>query len=69
MRRDPQTGAPDFFGFARDYLHAYMPKTRDCHRKRLRPTGSAWSASWTTSPRPSTSDVSASASITSTAHT
>jgi integrase/recombinase XerD len=28
MRRDPHTGAPDFFGFARDYLHAYMPKTR-----------------------------------------
>jgi integrase/recombinase XerD len=28
MRRDPQTGAPDFFGFARDFLHAYMPKTR-----------------------------------------
>ncbi|UBV13069.1 tyrosine-type recombinase/integrase [Mycolicibacterium fortuitum] len=28
MRRDPRTGAPDFFGFARDYLHAYMPKTR-----------------------------------------
>jgi integrase/recombinase XerD len=28
MRRDPQTGAPDFFGFARDFLHAYMPQTR-----------------------------------------
>lgn len=28
MRRDPRTGAPDFFGFARDYLHAYMPKAR-----------------------------------------
>ena len=28
MRRDPQTGAPDFFCFARDFLHAYMPKTR-----------------------------------------
>jgi integrase/recombinase XerD len=28
MRRDPHTGAPDFFGFARDFLHAYMPKTR-----------------------------------------
>ena len=27
MRRDPHTGAPDFFRFARDYLHAYMPKT------------------------------------------
>src|SRR5262245_1445275 len=28
MRRDPHTGAPDFFGFARAYLHAYMHKTR-----------------------------------------
>ena len=28
MRRDPTTGAPDFFKFARDYLHAYMPKIR-----------------------------------------
>lgn len=28
MRRDPTTGAPDLFGSARDYLHAYMPKTR-----------------------------------------
>ncbi len=28
MRRDPDTDAPDFFGFARDYLHAYMPTVR-----------------------------------------
>ena len=28
MRHDPHTGAPDFFQFARDYLHAYMPKTK-----------------------------------------
>ena len=28
MRRDPKTGAPDFFSFARAFLHAYMPKTR-----------------------------------------
>ena len=35
MRRDPQTGAPDFFGFARDYLHAYMPKTRGLSSKTI----------------------------------
>jgi site-specific recombinase XerD len=28
MRRDPETGAPDFFSFARDYLHAFMPKVQ-----------------------------------------
>ena len=28
MRRDPATGAPDFFRVARDYLHAYMPTVR-----------------------------------------
>jgi integrase/recombinase XerD len=28
MRRDPATGAPDLFGCARDYLHAYMPQVR-----------------------------------------
>ena len=45
MRRDPQTDAPDFFSFARDFLHAYMPRPGDSRRKRLRLTGSAWSAS------------------------
>jgi hypothetical protein len=43
MRRDPHTGAPDFFRFARDYLHAY-PRPEGCHRKPLRHIGSAWSA-------------------------
>jgi integrase/recombinase XerD len=28
MRRDPRTDAPDLFSFARDYLHAYMPRVR-----------------------------------------
>lgn len=28
MRRDPETGDPDFFSFARDYLHTYMPKVQ-----------------------------------------
>ena len=25
MRRDPKTGAPDFYTFARGYLHSYLP--------------------------------------------
>jgi integrase/recombinase XerD len=25
MKRDPKTGAPDFYTFARDYLHTYLP--------------------------------------------
>ena len=28
MRRDPATGDPDLFSFARDYLHVYMPRVR-----------------------------------------
>jgi integrase/recombinase XerD len=28
MKRDPSTGAPNFFRFARDYLHGYMPKVQ-----------------------------------------
>lgn len=28
MRRDPNTDTPNFFSFARDYLHTYMPKVR-----------------------------------------
>ena len=35
MRRDPKTGAPDFFSFARDYLHAYLPKTRGLSPKTI----------------------------------
>ena len=55
MKRDPETGAPNFFVFARDYLHTYMPTIRGCPRKRSRPTGSAWNASSPTSPSTSTS--------------
>lgn len=25
MKRNPKTGSPDFYAFARDYLHAYLP--------------------------------------------
>jgi len=25
MKRDPKTGAPDFYAFARDYLHTFLP--------------------------------------------
>jgi site-specific recombinase XerD len=28
MKRDPNTDAPNFFNFARDYLHGYMPKVQ-----------------------------------------
>ena len=28
MRRDPVTSDPDFFSYARDYLHVYMPRVR-----------------------------------------
>lgn len=28
MRRDPETGAPDFFGCVREYLHTYLPKVQ-----------------------------------------
>src|SRR6202171_3734768 len=35
MRRAPQAGAPDFFRFARDFLHAYMPKTRGLSPKTI----------------------------------
>ena len=35
MRRDPKTGTPDFFSFARGFLHAYMPKTRGLSPKTI----------------------------------
>ncbi len=28
MKRDPDTDAPNFYSFARDYLHGYMPKVQ-----------------------------------------
>ena len=35
MRHDPQTCAPDFFSFARDYLHTYMPTIRGLSPKTI----------------------------------
>jgi site-specific recombinase XerD len=35
MRRDPRTDAPDLFAYARDYLHAYLPKVRGLSPKTI----------------------------------
>ena len=35
MRRDPETGDPGFFGFARDYLHTYLPKVQQSSPKTI----------------------------------
>jgi len=35
MRHDPQTCAPDFFSFARDYLHTHMPTIRGLSPKTI----------------------------------
>jgi integrase/recombinase XerD len=35
MRRNTKTGAPDFYTFARDYLHTYMPTIRGLSAKTI----------------------------------
>ena len=35
MKRDPTTDAPNLFSFARDYLHAYLPKVRGLSPKTI----------------------------------
>lgn len=35
MRRDPNTDAPNFWAFARDYLHVYMPRSRGLSPKTI----------------------------------
>ena len=35
MRRDTNTGTPDFYTFARDYLHTYMPTIRGLSPKTI----------------------------------
>lgn len=35
MKRNPDTGAPDFFSFARDYLHGYMPTAQQLSPKTI----------------------------------
>ena len=57
MKRDPKTGTPAFYPFARDYLHTYLPTVQRRSPKTTRPTGSAWNASSTTWPITSTSNA------------
>jgi integrase/recombinase XerD len=35
MRRDPETGDPDFFSFARDYLHTHLPRVQQSSPKTI----------------------------------
>lgn len=35
MKRDAKTGAPDFYAFARDYLHTYLPTVARCSPKTI----------------------------------
>ena len=35
MKRSPKTDAPNFFSFARDYLHTYMSTVRGCSAKTI----------------------------------
>jgi integrase/recombinase XerD len=35
MKHDPDTDAPNFFSFARDYLHTYLPRVRGLSPKTI----------------------------------
>ena len=50
MKRDPATGAPDFYPSPATTCTPTCPRWPDAHRRRSRPTGSAWNASCTTWP-------------------
>jgi hypothetical protein len=66
MRRDPETGDPNFFGFARDYLHTYLPKVQQSSPKTIQAYRISLECVLDYRPITSASNAPASASITST---